>query len=87
MQMDYLIFRDYLKYIGVIEAEERFILQRQLDNHIKIKSPKLIDSFTDIYKEFESVINPDVKIVKKTTTKIDAEKAKAIWGEMLGKLK
>jgi hypothetical protein len=84
--MEYLIFRELLKYNGVIEAEDRFILQRQLDNHIKVKSKKLVETFTDIYEEFQSVINPAIKICKKTTQKISVKEAKERWNKTLGKL-
>ena len=85
--MEYLVFRDLMKFNGIIEAEDRFILQRQLDNHIKVKSKKLVETFTDIYEEFQSVINNDIKICKKTTQKLSKEEAKERWNKTLGKLK
>jgi len=73
--------------LDVLEAEERLILQRQLDNHIKIGNPKLIKDFSNIYEEFQNVVFSELKIVKDTESKIDADTAKALWGNTLSKLK
>jgi hypothetical protein len=41
-----------LKHMESVLAEDRYILQRQLDNKEKLKSAKTADSFGDIYNEF-----------------------------------
>ena len=51
-QMECKDFLLRMKHLEAILAEDRYILQRQLDNHIKIKSKKTVDSFSDIYTEF-----------------------------------
>lgn len=41
-----------LKHMEAILAEDRYIKQRQLDNHIKAKHSKSVNSFSEIYEEF-----------------------------------
>lgn len=86
-RMEFIEFKKIQKQLDVIEAEERFILQRQLDNHIKLKSKQLIQHFGDIYKEFEDIIYSEIKIIKKEPPKISKETAKALWQNTLSKLK
>jgi hypothetical protein len=85
LKMDYLKYKEILNVTDVIEAEERFILQRQLDNHIKVNSPKLVKNFTDIYTEFEEVITQNIKIYKKNA-QVNAEQAKENWRNQLARL-
>lgn len=80
-------FKELQRMLDVIEAEERLILQRQLDNHIKVGNPKLVKDFSNIYEEFQDAIFTDLKIVKDTQSKIDETTAKALWSNTLSKLK
>jgi hypothetical protein len=85
LKMDYLKYKEIIKITDVLEAEERFILQRQLDNHIKINSPKLVKTFTDIYTEFEEVIDENIKIYR-NDPKVTEEQSKQNWRNQLATL-
>ena len=52
MQMEYKDFKNKLNLVESLLAEERYILQRQLDNHLYLNSKNTINKYTDIYKEF-----------------------------------
>ena len=87
LAMDFIMYRRMQRQLDILEAEERLILQRQLDNHIKVTNKDLVKKFGDIYKEFEDVVFSDIKIVKKDPSKIDTDTAKALWKNTLAKLK
>lgn len=80
-------FKQLQKMLDVIEAEERLILQRQLDNHLKMGNAKLIKDFSNIYEEFQDVMFSELTIVKDTKSKIDETTAKALWQNTISRLK
>ena len=47
-------FFQRLRHIEAIQANDRYILQRQIDNHLKAKNKKTINNFKDIYDEFSN---------------------------------
>lgn len=80
-------FKGLQKQLDVLEAEERLVLQRQLDNHLKVNSKEMLKHFSDIYKEFEDVVYEEIKITKDMKSKIDKKTAQQLWRMSLAKLK
>jgi len=74
-----------LRHMESILAEERYILQRQLDNHIKAKNKKTINNFKDIYDEFAKTMGSVSEIKYKKNDYTD-EEIKAMHEENLKKL-
>jgi len=52
-----------LKHLEAVLAEERYILQRQIDNQLKTRSKKTVNSFGDIYREFSKQMETVREIV------------------------
>lgn len=71
-EMYVIDFNKKLKIMEALLAEERFILQRQLDNHLKINSKNTINKYMDIYKEFEVQMKKITKARKLTTEEMKA---------------
>ena len=76
MNMNVKDFLLRLTHLEAVLAEQRYINQRQLDNHIKIKNKKTINNFGDIYKEFEECMKSisEVKYIEVKYTKEELEK-------------
>lgn len=85
LNLKFKTYREIINNTDILEAEERFVLQRQLDNHIKLQSKELISKFHDIYKEFEEVIEGNIEIVKKTPT-ISKEQAQNNWRDFMSRM-
>lgn len=84
--MEINTFKRCLNVLNAIHAEERYINQRMLDNHLFSNSEKGFKYFNKIYDEFESIINKEIKL-KRIEIKISEEEQKKRWKKMIGKLK
>jgi len=74
MEMD---TKDFFQKLNILEgqlAEEKFILQRQLDNHIKFKSKSTKNKWTDIYDEFINQMDRSGKKITKQLTEEESQK-------------
>ena len=68
LQMDTRVFFERLNILDGLIAEEKFILQRQLDNHVKYGKKATAGKFTGIYDEFISQMKRSDKTKKKELT-------------------
>ena len=78
MKMD---TKDFFQKLNILDgqlAEEKFILQRQLDNHVKYGNKATHDKFIDIYNEF---INQMDVTGKKITKELTEEENQKEWLE------
>ncbi len=74
-----------LKLINVYKAEENYVLQRMLDNHVNLSHKEGLKIYNNIYKEFQKEIDDEIKIEE--NIKIDNEKFKEIYKKNLQRLR
>lgn len=84
--MEINIFKRCLNVLNSIHAEERYINQRMLDNHLFANSEKGLKHFNKIYEEFEGIINKEIKL-KRIEVELSEEEQRKRWKKMIGKLK
>jgi len=78
-------FRSRMKHMEAILAEGRYILQRQIDNNIKLNNKETIKDFTEIYKEFSNQMK-EVEVIVFNNKEISNEEKKKIHKENLAKM-
>jgi hypothetical protein len=83
-KMDCKTYFKRVEILDVILAEERYILQRQLDNHVKLNYADSIKDFSSIYKEF----GDQMGVITETRQhkEYTEEELEKIWKEKLDKV-
>lgn len=73
--MECKTFIERLKHLEGVLGEDRYILQRQLDNHIKVSNKDTIKHWKDIYDEFRQPMDA-ISIYKISDVKLSKEELK-----------
>jgi len=77
-------FKENLKHMEAILAEDRYILQRQLDNHTKLTNKDTIKTYIDIYNEFSEQMKT-IGVIKQAKGTLTKEEKRKIHEENLAK--
>ena len=83
-KMTCIDFKERMKHMEAILAEDRYILQRQLDNHTKLKTKETIKTYLDIYNEFSEQMKT-VGVIKQVKGVLTKEEKRKIHEENLAK--
>ena len=77
-------FKLALKHMEAILAEDRYILQRQLDNHTKLNTKETIKNYVEIYEEFSEQMKT-IGVVKHAKSNLTKEEKRKMHEENLAK--